>query len=566
MNGAPTVLSNNLILYSSSYFENTAKVVVPSAALPHGKIVVHLGQPRSSAGFISRDLVDAANDFAVNAAAVKFPYPLDPTTQINATDNQLIRLQDGSLLASKNGYIWSDLSPKPAWFDTGSFQYGTNLFSPRARNAVYIFRSTDGGLTWLLWSYIDSAAIEDGKYGWPQPNTGPTGFGIGGFDRTELYQDPWTGDIFVSGHGDGGPYTVNNKTTSNHAGVIFRSQDDGVTWQTFHVFEDPPNQSKGAAPYEMTSTPDHNLVVFHIESSKPTLYFVENGTMSGPQTVIASDGGNPLKFGTATDVDDIRGSQPCVARIGKKGSNDSVWIAYPSLNSSKQQTYVIAVVTFEGSSAPVVDLVANVTAEDPQKASAVMGAFLYDDFVEPDHTNQAPTVLFYWIDAPPKTNPAPANQLIARYQVFYMGGSFPAGYLSVNGGLKRYFNRLGIGDYFSGGFFWMNNKLNFLCQWAETNGIKANIVSMPPIPLVLKPPFYAAIDPLALILSNQVYVQLTLPDPPPPDVLRQQIAVTIRGLSIAQRNAVLANLERVRMYVKAFATEMKKFAAGERDG
>ena len=111
---AVKVLSDNLILYTSSYFENTAKVVVPSSALPKGKVVVHLGQPRSSAGFVSRDLLDAADNFAVNAAAAKFPYPLDAATQVNATDNQLIRLQDGSLLASKNGYIWSDLSPKPA--------------------------------------------------------------------------------------------------------------------------------------------------------------------------------------------------------------------------------------------------------------------------------------------------------------------------------------------------------------------------------------------------------------------------------------------------------------------
>jgi hypothetical protein len=282
----PTVLSENLTLYTPSFFENTAKVVTPSVTLPQGKIVVHLGQPRGSAGFVSRDLLDAANNFAVSATAVKFPYPLDSATQVNATDNQLIRLQDGSLLAAKNGYIWSDLSPRPTWFDTTTVSFG----SGRARNAIYFFRSTDGGVSWSLLSYIDSAVVEGGKYGWPQ--TGNTGtLGVGGFDRTELYQDPWTGDIFVSGHGDGGPYTLNGTTTDNHAGVIFRSQDNGLTWNTFHVFNDAPNQSKGAAPYTMTSTPDHPLIVFHIENSKPTLYFVENGVMSGARTVVASDGG-----------------------------------------------------------------------------------------------------------------------------------------------------------------------------------------------------------------------------------------------------------------------------------
>ena len=552
MNGTPKVLSDNLILYTSSYFENTAKVILPSAALPKGKVVVHLGQPRESAGFVSRDLLDAADNFALSAPSAKFPYPLDAASQVNATDNQLIRLQDGSLLASKNGYIWSDLSPKPAWFDTTSIAVG-GVTTGRARNAVFIFRSTDGGASWILLSYIDSAVVASGKFGWPQPGGTPGTFGVGGFDRTELYQDPWTGDIFVSGHGDGGPYTIGSKTTDNHAGAIFRSQDNGLTWKTFHVFEDSANQTKGAAPYEMTSTPDHALIVFHIESSQPTLYFVENGTMSTAKTVVASDGSDALDFGTAPNEDDIRGSQPCVARIGKSGAKDSVWIAYPSLNASGHQVYVVAVVTFGGSSAPIVDLVTKVGAEKPKQASAIMGAFVQDDLEDPGDGMQIPCALFYWIDAPPKTDPAATNKLMARYQVFYSGGAFPAGYLSVSNGAKRTFSRVGIGDYFSGGYFWINNQLNFLCQWNESDGIKANIVSLPPIPK--RRDFNeAAIDPLALILSNQVYVLLTLPDPPPPGVLREQIAARLSQLSIAQRSDVVANLKRVLAYVKAISS------------
>jgi hypothetical protein len=547
----PKALSDNLVIYSSSFFENTAKVVPPHAALSKGKIVANLGQPRASAGFVSRDLLDASDNFAVNTAASWVPYPLDATTQVNATDNQLIRLQDGSLLASKNGYIWSDLSPRPAWFDTTSITVGGTT-TGRARNAVFIFRSTDGGVSWVLLSYIDSAVVENGKYGWPQPGSSPGSFGVGGFDRTELYQDPWSGDIFVSGHGDGGPYTLEGKTTENHAGVIFRSQDNGLTWTTFHIFSDAANKSKGAAPYAMTSTPSHALVVFHIESSKPTLYFMKNGTMSTGKTVVAKDGNNTLNFGGVADVDDIRGSQPCIARMGA----DSVWIAYPSLNASGKQTYVIAAVTFGGPSDPIVDLVGNVAAENPANASAIMGAFVYSDLSDPDDSNPTPTALFYWIDAPPKTDPAATNKIMARYMVFYSGGSFPASYLSVSGGTKRTFSRVGIGDYFSGGYFWLNDQLNFLCQWNESDGIKANIVSMSPIPK-RRDFFEAAIDPLALILSNQVYVLLTLPDPPPPGVLRKQIEAYLRGMSIAQRRAALTNLKQMQEYVDAIAKELK---------
>lgn len=550
----PKALSDNLILYTSSFFENTAKALVPNHALPKGKVVVHLGQPRGSAGFVSRDLLDVTNNFAANSPMTKVAYPLDAGSQVNATDNQIIRLQDGSLLAAKNGYIWSDLSPKPAWFDTTTISVGGTT-TGKARNAVFIFRSTDGGASWTLRSSIDSAVVEGGKFGWPQPGDTAGVFGVGGFDRTELYQDPWSGDIFVSGHGDGGPYMLRGKNHDNHAGVIFQSQDNGQTWKTFHVFDDAANTSKGAAPYMMTSTFDHPLIVFHSENSTPTLYFVEKGVLSSAQTVTASDGASPLTLGGAADVDDVRGSQCCVARLGKDGDRDSVWIAYPSLNSSSKQFYVIATVTFGGTAAPIVNLSAKVSAEDSTRASAVMGAFVYDDLVDVG-SNETPTTLFYWIDAPSKNDPSD-TKLVARYKVFYSGGgSFPSGYLSVSAGAKRKFTRTGIGDYFSGGYFWLNGQLNFLCQWNESDGIKANIVSMTAIPK--RHNFYeAAIDPLALVLSNQVYVLLTLPDPPPPDVLRSQFEAGLRNLSIAQRRNAINALKQVQKHVNAIAGEYR---------
>jgi len=184
-----------------------------------------------------------------------------------------------------------------------------------------------------------------------------------------------------------------------------------------------------------------------------------------------------------------------------------------------------------------------------------MGAFVYDDLVDGGF-NETPAALFYWIDAPPKNDPND-TKLVARYKVFYDGDqSFPSGYLSVTGGAKRKFNRAGIGDYFSGGFFWLNHQLNFLCQWNETDGIKANIVSMSAIPR--KHNFFeVAIDPLALILSNQVYVLLTLPDPPPPEVLRREFEAGLRKLSIAQRAVAKNALKQVQKHLNTVAGEQK---------
>jgi hypothetical protein len=570
MSSSPKALSENLILYTSSFFENTAKVIVPSAATERGKIVLNLGSPRPEARLVSRDLLDPAGNFAVNAPASKVAYPLDPATQINATDNQIIRLQDGSLLAAKNGYIWSDVSPRPEWFDTGNFQYGQNLFSPRARNAVYLFRSTDAGQSWVLWSMIDAAIAANGKYGWPQPNKGPTGFGIGGFDRCQLYQDPWNGDIYVSGHGDGGPYTLNGKTTENHAGVIFRSQDNGKTWpqDPYYVFDDP---DKRRWEFVMVSTLRHRLIVLSVESLKPTegykptLYYVDNETMSAGTAIIATDQGKALNYGSAKNLDDLRGYPVCIARNNSYGDLDSVWVAYPSVNASGMQTYVVATVTFSGTSKPKAELVANVTAEDPTTTSATMGAFVYDDLVDPDNQNTDPScTLFYWVDAPPKTS-ADKDKLLARYQVFHSGQSFAPGYLSVSNGAKRYFARTGIGDYFSGAYFWWGNELNFLAQWNEPDGIKANIVSLAPFPKINIFDYKKELllDPTALLLSSEVFVRLTFPDPQPLKVLRTRIKALVHELSIAKRRAVLANLERIQAYAKTIATQFKKYSIGK---
>jgi hypothetical protein len=185
-----------------------------------------------------------------------------------------------------------------------------------------------------------------------------------------------------------------------------------------------------------------------------------------------------------------------------------------------------------------------------------MGAFVSDDLVDPGDKNTTPCALFYWLDSPPNTNSA-NKALLARYQVIYYGGSFPPGYLSVTGGGKRAFSRVGMGDYFSGGYFWLNNRLNFLTQWKESDGIKANVVSLPPFPYIKQTHewydryFEVYLSPLWLLLPTDVFLQLTLADPPSNAALRRQTELSLQRLSIAQRRAALARLEGLRRYLRA---------------
>lgn len=67
---------------------------------------------------------------------------------------------------------------------------------------------------------------------------------------------------------------------------------------------------------------------------------------------------------------------------------------------------------------------------------------------------------------------------------------------------------------------------------------------------------YRAIDPLALILSNEVYVRLTLPDPPPFEVIRSYARAMARSASAAEKRQALNRARVLRAYVEAVEQEL----------
>jgi probable HAF family extracellular repeat protein len=69
---------------------------------------------------------------------------------------------------------------------------------------------------------------------------------------------------------------------------------------------------------------------------------------------------------------------------------------------------------------------------------------------------------------------------------------------------------------------------------------------------------WAAIDPLALALTNQVYVTLTLPDPPPFDRLMAQVRTQIRAMGPEVRKHALERLKAIEADVKTLEKELRK--------
>jgi murein DD-endopeptidase MepM/ murein hydrolase activator NlpD len=92
-------------------------------------------------------------------------------------------------------------------------------------------------------------------------------------------------------------------------------------------------------------------------------------------------------------------------------------------------------------------------------------------------------------------------------------------------------------------------KLNGQCLPAVTSLIWPNAV----VPLLWRLDLsdYRTIDPLALILSGEIYVKLTLPDPPPIEVLRAHARALARAATPSERRGVLNRARVMQVYVKA---------------
>ena len=70
--------------------------------------------------------------------------------------------------------------------------------------------------------------------------------------------------------------------------------------------------------------------------------------------------------------------------------------------------------------------------------------------------------------------------------------------------------------------------------------------------------YQAAIDPLAVLLGSQsaAYVRLTLPDPPPIDVVTAQVRAHVSAMSAAERQQALVRLKGLQEYVDVLAREL----------
>jgi hypothetical protein len=140
-----------------------------SVSCPNGGIAVIAGQTVGwDTGIaLARPLSDANGEIDTRSATQSLTLTRGGATRAIATDNQIVRQKDGSLLAIRNSCIWDEFTNNPpAWAD----ELVTGVGNHRGqRGSIHVYRSTDCGETWVLYSVIDFGTFLDGRYGLPRP-------------------------------------------------------------------------------------------------------------------------------------------------------------------------------------------------------------------------------------------------------------------------------------------------------------------------------------------------------------------------------------------------------------
>lgn len=461
-------LSNNIQLGTQYYFENTAEVSIDSKINQTGSIVVSTGDPFN---LLYKKLFDSNGRVDPSPSVVKNFPSID--SAIIGTDNQLVRMMDGALLCIRASSIWTHLQNTP--YSGENIEGERNSKHKGLRDCIHFFRSIDGGITWSKYSEIDFGKILNGKYGFPQDKGG---YWQGGGDREEIYICPFTNNMYLSTRIKCG---LKNHSTHQNTNVVFWSKDMGKNWELLQ------DGIAAWSPLVMTSTQDGRLFLFHVIGQTPTIYYSTSPVHAGVKPQIShgypvfyvENGKNVPSQVDTNNMVNIVFDTPSISRIGVDNNCSKVRVVYHSTNSAGRQTAkIIRIVVKNPNQSPLVSPIASIEAEN-KNSSVIHFTFVDPDYVDLPRGTDSNRSVLYWIESPIK-NTQPAT-FSAKYVT--LEGDFnistPA-YLSLNNGYPRsWYDIADPSHYMTGGFFWRNDMLNYLCQWVEPSGIYANIVSMP---------------------------------------------------------------------------------------
>jgi|GEM_PF-2835611 len=483
---------------STLFFENTAKVITPSASIPRGLIVVSTGQPRDQSGIEARPLLQTDYKSLQATTPINNPNNFSQyyffSSLMNSyskahTDNQTAKLPNGDVLIVKEHCTWAAIRNPPKWINESI--EGEGGFHTGNRGAWSFFKVSASGTEHKaeLVSTLDLGVFEGGKYAYPQPSGDH--WWIGGQDRSEIYACPYTGNIYLTCKYTSGPY----KGYSGIGTLLLVSKDNAKTWKLVKEF---PYGADGIyAPMVMTSTPNKRLIIFsgygsegkelpRICYSKLSSMASDKIEMAGPYFVKVNDeNGNLVNFQYNKETVDMFQNNAYFCSISRINEDPSVMRSWVRVSvhmknaDGNMEAKIFKILIRDETNPPVGTFMKTIKAENPKTNSV-----LYGSFIDPSPweipSPGADLSAFYWVEAP-KVGASP--HLYSTRFVLVSGDkvSSPA-YLSVkekSGTARTWTKQQAIGDYFSGGFYYHNGHYNYLAQWMEPEGIVANVISVP---------------------------------------------------------------------------------------
>ncbi len=454
--------------------EMRAQAVPAGAGCDSGGLVV------TSGGGHPPELLTAALPAGGSLAATAVAsdsLQLVPTDNFVSADQHVLRLANGQLYVSWLYSSSAALTPQPDWWDVVAGN-GSGL-PASSRGSMLQLISKNCGQTWTRLPDLDSAVVDGGKWAWPQgsgaDNTTPW---IGGWDRQEIYADPFGGRLFATMRATTGTLPQYAAQHADDSYLFLYSDDNGHNWIK------SPIQFPAWEPLFMTSTPSGRLFLGHCigtdQGNRVVVYWIDPKDLGGS----APTGSTVIGNGTGTFnecetlAQDKLGNvtveyQPLVSlsRMGTSTSQrDTVRVAYPRLENGRQVRFVIGVSVGPDGSALQIPL-------QVIRATDANGSVLFATFVESDGSDARLTnvAMLYWLET---TN---GGTLVARYAMVKDGWEWttPAD-LSVSNGTRLEWNPDGswIGHYIRGGFYADASAFRYVALWPENGVPTVNVVSV----------------------------------------------------------------------------------------
>ncbi len=470
--GADDVVFSDPARVPHTEVETTAAIVSPSGK-DAGLLFVESGVTLLSRTFSAEGAVG-------DLVPVVLP-PLAGSETSLAIDNQIVRLASGELFLVRQSQKASEVTAPPA--AAAAFaQWQAYIGGRRAIQATW--RSSGRGRTWARVGSIDSALVLDGACGWPQEVNGKPW--VGGWDRPEVYVDPWTGNVFLTM----GCVAGSAPAFRDHAldaEILFVSRDEGTSWK---VAAKLPRWE----PVVMTTTSDGRLYLVHAVGYDATSLKCHLTWLDSPYLEIA--GQADVSFGDLAKLEN-RCAQlpadrlvprvgqpnvvpPTVSRVAGRKGEHVIRLAYPAVLDGRQVQRV-GVLRIGANGKVEAKAGPTIVAEDP-KGSVLQAVFVETDRADHALKDDCDTALLYWMETVPSK-----GEMIARGAlVAGPSGWSPTFDLSRAGGKRRSWKPSGewLGDYMKGAFSTDGKTLRFVAQWPESSppnvDLRVNVVSCKP--------------------------------------------------------------------------------------